>query len=231
MSVQQMISEARKGVLEAKLIPKRNDPATEVLDLALATCANGGFFVLAPYEQCLRAQDYIFAQNCGHMPRVGSRPKYHVDLSVAVAGLLDTLELPASTTFAQLDELDPRFFCSLCKPMLNPELHIRGRMAYGWRSAAVHFKQEHRDCGQPRWQLLSEDEASYARSSKGHDLADVETWSCAHCNLHLENWQTLEQAKAHVKQVHGSENPRIGKDVLCMPANPVHIKPIFVVTD
>ena len=133
--------------MDAKLIPKLKDPNMEVLDLALATCANGGFFVLTPYVQCLRAQDYIFAQNCGHMPRVGSRPMYNVDLSVAVAGLLDTLELPATTTFAQLDELDPRVFCAHCKPMLNSELHIRGRMAYGWRSAvrtipspnSVHF--------------------------------------------------------------------------------------------
>ena len=77
----------------------------------------------------------------------------------------------------------------------------------------------------------------------------MDTWSCAHCNLHLDYWQTLEKAKAHVKQVyvglkylsyllpanaldrHGSEDPRIGKDVLCMPANPVHIKPVFVVKD
>ncbi|KAL1689828.1 hypothetical protein GGG16DRAFT_114695 [Schizophyllum commune] len=232
LMVQQLICEARKAVMDAKLIPKLKDLNTEVLDLALATCANGGFFVLTPYVQCLRAQDYIFAQNCGHMPRVGSRPMYNVDLSVAVAGLLDTLELPATTTFAQLDELDPRVFCAHCKPMLNSELHIRGRMAYGWRSAAIHYKQEHRGCGRPRWELLSDEEASYyALSCKEHDLADVDTWSCAHCNLHLNHWQTLEQAKAHVKQVHGSEDPRIVKDVLCMPANPVHIKPVFVVKD
>ena len=84
-----------------------------------------------PDAQCLGAMELLF--RCSQSGK-NFWPYYNKDLSRAVVALLDVLDLsPATTTFTELDQLDPRFFCSHC-----PAQEFGGtwtRLAFRWRSA------------------------------------------------------------------------------------------------
>ncbi|KAL1729007.1 hypothetical protein EV714DRAFT_237741 [Schizophyllum commune] len=147
-----------------------------------------------PNEQCLGAMELLF--RCSQSGK-DFWPYYCKDLSRAVIALLDVLELsPATTTFTELDQLDPRFFCSHC-----PAQELGGtwtRLAFRWRSAVLHYNKEHAEEKEvPKFRLLSEPEADRARKSETSELADANTWSCGHCGEHLDNWQPRIEVEAH----------------------------------
>ncbi|KAL1717641.1 hypothetical protein EV715DRAFT_274147 [Schizophyllum commune] len=175
-----------------------------------------------PNEQCLGAMELMF--RCSQTGK-DFWPYYSKDLSRAVIALLDVLELsPATTTFTELDQLDPRFFCSHC-----PAQELGGtwtRLAFRWRSAVLHYNKEHAEKKEvPNFRLLSEPDADRARKSETSELADANTWSCGHCGEHLDNWQPRLEVKAHVRESHDIPAPKIGTDVLCLPIVLVNVKP------
>ncbi|KAL1677145.1 hypothetical protein EV122DRAFT_291332 [Schizophyllum commune] len=175
-----------------------------------------------PDAQCLGAMELLF--RCSQSGK-NFWPYYNKDLSHAVVALLDMLDLsPATTTFTELDQLDPRFFCSHC-----PAQELGGmwtRLAFRWRSAVLHYNTEHAEKEDvPKFRLLSEPEADRARKSETSELADANTWSCGHCGEHLDNWQPRLEVKAHVRESHDIPAPKIGTDVLCLPIVLVNVKP------
>ena len=109
----------------------QEDLGVPVLNLAVAICQKRWHPREAPFEQCLGAMELLFLSS---QSGADYWPEYRVDLSRAVVALLDLLELsPAATTFAELDQLDPRFLYSQC---LAQELGgMWTRLAFRWRSA------------------------------------------------------------------------------------------------
>ncbi|KAL1701698.1 hypothetical protein EV121DRAFT_211613 [Schizophyllum commune] len=196
-----------------------------VLDLAMATCRERWRSSPPSSEQCLSAKEYLFRRSyCVE----DYAPEYSADLSRVVVALLDAVNLsPATTTFAELDQLDPRFFCSLCPP-----LEFDGkwtRLSFKWRSAVLHYNKHHAEKqDSPKLRLLSAVEADHARKNESPELADARTWSCAHCGEHLDNWLPQRDVEAHVRESHDIAAPKIGADVLCMPVVLVNVKPVRV---
>ncbi|KAI4518814.1 hypothetical protein K525DRAFT_287963 [Schizophyllum commune Loenen D] len=167
------------------------------------------------FEQCLSAKEYLFRRTYCLEDHAS---EYCADLSRVVVTLLDAVDLsPATTTIAEMDQLDPRFFCSLCPPQ-----ELDGtwtRLSFRWRSAVLHYNEHHAEKQEsPKFRALSVTEADRARKDESPELADAKTWSCAHCGEHLDNCHHISVSQ-------------MGADVLCMPVVLVNVKPVRVSVD
>lgn len=228
------ITKAIQQIKTDAILQVGEDADASVLNLAMATFAvkthNGGEL----FEQCLRYHECVFYhRQCLHEPYYMHErySLYDKNASVVVKSLLDVLELPtATTTFAELDQRDPRLFCAHC-----PKQKVDGawcRPSFRWRSAVVHHAKRHTARNlQPGWQSLSEEETSRSRAEEGFELIKEKTWSCAHCGEHLDNWQPKLYVEAHVRAAHKIASPQTSTDVLCMPVILVDVKPIQISVD
>ncbi|KAI5892297.1 uncharacterized protein SCHCODRAFT_02503613 [Schizophyllum commune H4-8] len=225
-SVRRAFDDVPKEVKKGGMLLK--DAGVDVLDLAVATCKERWHSSTPFSEQCLSAKEYLFRRSyC----MSDCNPEYCSDLSGVVVALLDAVNRsPATTTFAGLDQLDPRFFCSLCPPQ-----EIGGtwtRLSFKWRSAVLHYNEHHAEKQEiAKFRALSATEAGHARRNEIPELADAKTWSCAHCGEHLDNWQRQCDVEAHARKRHDIAAPKIGADVLCVPVVLVNVKPVRVSVD
>ncbi|KAL1743901.1 hypothetical protein HDZ31DRAFT_39896, partial [Schizophyllum fasciatum] len=209
-----------------------------VFDLAMATCEMH-VPSYAKFEQCLRLQDYLFHRNCVMRLRPLSATEraayespeqvvYNRDYSRAVLALLRMFKLSAATTtFEDLDKRNPRVFCMRC-----PALHImgkqKGRKAFGWRAAVIHFGTEHPGPESPQWKMLSAHDVTLARAwERHHELERARTWACMHCQQNLLRCESLEEVVMHVKDVHGVD-AMLRRDLVCMPAAPVNTEHVVM---
>ncbi|KAL1673583.1 hypothetical protein EV122DRAFT_222359 [Schizophyllum commune] len=222
------LDDVPKEVKKGDVLLEDIDAGIDVLDLAVATCRERWRSSPPFSQQCLSAKEYLFRRSyC----TADYALEYSADLSRVVVELLDTVNLsPTTTTFAELDQLDQRFFCSLCPPQ-----ELGGtwtRLAFKWRSAVLHYNEHHAGKQEiPKFKLLSATEADRARKNESPELADANTWSCAHCGEHLDNWQPQHEVEAHVSKSHNVAAPQMGADVLCMPVMLVNVKPVRVSVD
>ncbi|KAL1658531.1 hypothetical protein GGF50DRAFT_67045 [Schizophyllum commune] len=217
-----------KEVKKGGVLLEDIDAGVDVLNLAVTTCRERWRSSPPVSEQCLSAKEYLFKRS--HCPE-DYAPEYCADLSRVVVALLDAVNLsPETTTFAELDQLDPRFFCSLCPP-----LEFDGtwtRLSFKWRSAVLHYNEHHAERqDSPKFRALSANEADRERKNESPELSDAKTWSCAHCGEHLDNWQPQREVEGHVARSHHISAPQMGADVLCMPVVLVNVKPVRVSVD
>ncbi|KAL1687764.1 hypothetical protein GGG16DRAFT_61475 [Schizophyllum commune] len=217
-----------KEVKKGGVLLEDIDAGVDVLNLAVATCRERWRSSPPISEQCLSAKEFLFRRSyCVEDYAL----EYCADLSRVVVALLDAVNLsPATTTFAELDQLDPRFFCSLCPPQ-----ELGGtwtRLSFKWRSAVLHYTGHHAEKQESRkFRALSATEADRARQNESPELADAKTWSCARCGEHLDNWQSQRDVEGHVRRSHGVAAPKVGADILCMPVVLVNVKPVRISVD
>ncbi|KAL1742581.1 hypothetical protein HDZ31DRAFT_65851 [Schizophyllum fasciatum] len=240
--LRRVFNDVERAIAEAGILQMPADSAMPVLDLALATCQSNLFAPAHTYDRCFRATDFVFHHNYQRelQTQFSQSPVYIACMSTAMAALLEVSNLPAATTtFADLDNLNPKVFCSNCEPLTAPMGHagqvLYMRAVYGWRDAVLHYREKHDSDDNtplPKWQpLLEENTLRLVRQDEDTALAEAETWSCAHCVLHLDNYQPLRMVKLHAQTKHGIVDPRVGDDVLCMPANPISVNPPVIVTN
>ncbi|KAJ7691800.1 hypothetical protein B0H17DRAFT_1331006 [Mycena rosella] len=136
--------------------------------------------------------------------------KFSTRLSTAAASIVAQAGLDATrATCAEMDGLDLRLLCIACPPRRDPATQKTSYDAYSWREAVSHFLF----CrySTPIWRRLTSAESQKVRANELDD--STLAWSCSHCPLHLDNWQTLEDVTGHVKTVHAIANPTFPGDL------------------
>ncbi|KAH9922967.1 uncharacterized protein B0H18DRAFT_498915 [Fomitopsis serialis] len=124
---------------------------------------------------------------------------------------------PMTVRCEDLDRLDRRFICQLCRRREAPQSRDR---AYSWRTGVTHFLENMSHylplqiLSQSNWKALNEDESAAVRRAEGADPAwQQEMWSCNHCTIHLNNLQTYPMVLDHVKKTHALDTPEENVDL------------------
>ncbi|KAF9464002.1 hypothetical protein BDZ94DRAFT_1257356 [Collybia nuda] len=119
---------------------------------------------------------------------------------------------PTSSTTADMDQLDPRFFCSLCTPIVS-----HGRPVYSWRSGVAHFIS-HNHPTDPSWELLTTGQATVVKLLEAPDpIQNNPCWTCNHCNMFFDSWQPRQTVVEHLSSGHGISDYREPRDLFHFP--------------
>ncbi|KDQ18185.1 hypothetical protein BOTBODRAFT_42588 [Botryobasidium botryosum FD-172 SS1] len=117
---------------------------------------------------------------------------------------------PATTTPADLDELDARFVCMMCTKFSKSLLAMTWRKSLHHKSACMV------------WRVATDEEDEKIReleSKQAKTLKSVKTWSCNHCRPQSHYHYLFDKTKAveHVKNLHRVKKPKEELDYICDP--------------
>ncbi|EIM81317.1 uncharacterized protein STEHIDRAFT_142498 [Stereum hirsutum FP-91666 SS1] len=168
----------------------------------------------------------IFAHRClDTMKADVVTPTFSEPASRTVTSLVKLLGLdPSTTTPTELDRQDARFVCMTCPVIRHWDASSLsslefGRTALSWRKCVHHVLDTPEAHHDPRWQLLNETDTSDVKSREppGYAFGSQQSrWGCTRCTAHLAHpdeinrWLSLEDAIAHVKDVHDVQDPKDG---------------------
>ncbi|KIJ66489.1 hypothetical protein HYDPIDRAFT_129407 [Hydnomerulius pinastri MD-312] len=156
-----------------------------------------------------------------------------------VANIVTTCGLdPATTTTAQMDELDPQLACLDCLQWSDEELDEADASVFSWRAAVNHSNQKHASRTNVKWKVL-DDELKDEVVNVDEEFRDNQTlisalmlsglvppgglnteppedvsWLCAHClDLPQEkDCMELSKIKTHCTMMHNIEEPQANVD-------------------
>ncbi|KAJ7240475.1 hypothetical protein C8J57DRAFT_99191 [Mycena rebaudengoi] len=159
---------------------------------------------------------YNSAYGPGGQRSVETVLKFSKDGSAAAAALVSLTPLDAkAATSAEMDDLDPRFLCILCKPRNTGWHNKQAQDAYSWRAAVSHFVYTHSSesssSGPPNFLLLNNADTQEVKAAEGQD--PTLSWSCNHCTSHLDDYKTRSNVVEHVRTVHGIAVPKAPGDL------------------
>ncbi|KAH9919298.1 uncharacterized protein B0H18DRAFT_1028222 [Fomitopsis serialis] len=170
----------------------------------------------------------FWAALCDAEPREGRLAAHtlHYEMrSCAMLGsLIRELGLDPDTALPEdLDRLDLRVVCRLCRRNTVKYTNSPSDWAHTWRSAVAHWINVHckvisQDL--PEWRILEEDEEDCVRrAEEAATPTQPSLWSCNHCSVHLDNLQPRSTVVEHVEASHAIAEPEEDVDFfLACPA-------------
>ncbi|KAF9464012.1 hypothetical protein BDZ94DRAFT_532928 [Collybia nuda] len=122
----------------------------------------------------------------------------------------------ATTTPADMDKKDLRFFCSICGPKYSRD-HPFGRCAYTWRSGVAHHLYRLHST-EPTWTVLTAQQATNVTKPEETDpIRNHQCWTCSHCSIYLDAWVVRQTVVEHLQATHNISNPKEPNDLFFLP--------------